>query len=153
MTVKELTILKVPWPLLSRAGRTGPSLQQAASLQLSLAWERWASWHLLSLFSGRVWLQSLHSSPGCANDMLKPSMVDSESSGSETNLVVQSAQYTCRAQMSSKESKKIVFHNAEPWYPAKFGLAKKPRRFFCVLRLQGLGFQFGYMVDSKLRLS
>jgi hypothetical protein len=63
-------------------------------------------------------------------------MVDTESSGSETNLVVHSARYTCRAQISSKESKEIVFHNAEPWYPAKFGLAKKPRRFFCVLRLQ-----------------
>jgi hypothetical protein len=108
----------------------------AASLQLSLAWEWWAFWHLLSLFSGRVWLQSLHLSPGCTNDLLRSSMVDTESSGSETNLVVHSAQHTCRAQMSSKESKEIVFHNAEPWYPAKFGLGKKPRRFFCVLRLQ-----------------
>jgi hypothetical protein len=46
-------------------------------------------------------------------------MVDTESSGSKTNLVVHIAQFTCRAQISSKESKEIIFHNAEPWYPAR----------------------------------
>jgi hypothetical protein len=63
-------------------------------------------------------------------------MVDTEPSGTETNLVVYSARYTCRAQISSKESKEIVFHNAEHWYPAKFGQAKKRRRFIRVLGVQ-----------------
>lgn len=64
-------------------------------------------------------------------------MVDIETSGSETNSMVYSAQYTCRAEMSSKESQEIVLHDAEPWYPAKseLTLAKKRRRFVRVLRV------------------
>jgi hypothetical protein len=68
-------------------------------------------------------------------------MVDTEPSGSETNLVLHSAQYTCGAQMSSKESKEIVFHNAEPWYLAKFGLAKKERRSIRVLGVQVIDYE------------
>jgi hypothetical protein len=63
-------------------------------------------------------------------------MVDTESSGPEINLVVHSAQYTCSAQMCSKESKEIVFHNAEPYYSTTFGLAKKRRRLIRVLGVQ-----------------
>jgi hypothetical protein len=64
-------------------------------------------------------------------------MVDTETSGSETDSMVHSAQYTCRAEMSSKGSQEIVFHNAESCYPVKFGLtlAKKRRRFVRVLRV------------------
>jgi hypothetical protein len=66
-------------------------------------------------------------------------MVDTETSGSETDSMVHSAQYTSRAEMSSKGSQEIVFHNAESCYPVKFGLtlAKKQRRFVRVLRVQG----------------
>lgn len=64
-------------------------------------------------------------------------MVDTETSGSETDSMVHSAQHTCGAEMSSKGSQEIVFDNAESSYPVKFRLklAKKRRRFVRVLRV------------------
>jgi hypothetical protein len=64
-------------------------------------------------------------------------MVDIETSGSETDLIVYSAQYIYRAEMSSKGSQEIVFYNAESCYPVKLRLtlAKKRRRFVRILRV------------------